>query len=513
MSIKNVLFITADQWRGDCLSSMNHPVVKTPHLDAIAAEGMQFTKHYTNAVPCGPSRASLHTGLYLHNHRSGTNGTPLDDRFTNWALELRSRGYDPVLFGYTHTSPDPRNIPLDDPRLKNDEGILPGMRPIVDMGTLCPDWRKFLQKKGYDLPAVDGAIYALRDTASLASSTISTDSNDEVRNRQTPNPLAIDKTHTDTHYLTDRVIDYIDTFRQDSLNAKNGWCVHLSLRAPHPPWVAPKPYNSLYPLEDLPLPIRQESTESEGEAHPWLREHLATPRVQSHEDLTKHRQLQASYYGLMSEVDDNMGRLVEQLKSIDEWENTLFIFTSDHGEQMGDHWMYGKAGFFDQSFHIPLIICSPTTKPGRCEKFTEHVDIFPTIMETLGVPTPRQCDGYSLVPQLVTSQLEGWRDAVNFEYDFRHTPSEGELALDMEEACLNVVRDDNYKYVHFANLPELLFDLMADPQELNNIAPENPELVAQYAKKLLSWRMKSTDRTLTHLQVSREQGLVDKSLR
>jgi arylsulfatase A-like enzyme len=83
----------------------------------------------------------------------------------------------------------------------------------------------------------------------------------------------------------------------------------------------------------------------------------------------------------------------------------------------------------------------------------------------------------------------------------------------MEEACLNVVRDDNYKYVHFANLPELLFDLMADPQELNNIAPENPELVAQYAKKLLSWRMKSTDRTLTHLQVSREQGLIDKSLR
>ncbi|SVB84410.1 uncharacterized protein METZ01_LOCUS237264, partial [marine metagenome] len=100
----NVILITADQWRGDCLSSLNHPVVQTPHLDALAAESVQFRQHYTNTVPCGPSRASLHTGLYLHNHRWGTNGTPLDSRFSSWALELRRLGYDPVLFGYTHTS-------------------------------------------------------------------------------------------------------------------------------------------------------------------------------------------------------------------------------------------------------------------------------------------------------------------------------------------------------------------------------------------------------------------------
>jgi arylsulfatase A-like enzyme len=203
--------------------------------------------------------------------------------------------------------------------------------------------------------------------------------------------------------------------------------------------------------------------------------------------------------------------MVETLKNQGEWENTLFIFTSDHGEQMGDHWMYGKAGFFDQSFHIPLIICSPTTKPGLCDQFTEHVDIFPTIMDLLEIPAPRQCDGYSLVNQLTASQLHDWRDAVNFEYDFRHSPSENQLALDMEEACLNVIRDDHYKYVHFANLPELLFDLNSDPDELTNIAQEHPEIVAKYAKKLLSWRMKTTDRTLTHLQVSRDFGLTDMS--
>jgi arylsulfatase A-like enzyme len=105
----NILFITVDQWRGDCLSALGHPIVRTPHLDALAAEGVLFRRHFANAVPCGPSRASLHTGMYLQNHRSGTNGTPLDARHTNWAKELRAHGYDPVLVGYTDTAQDARS--------------------------------------------------------------------------------------------------------------------------------------------------------------------------------------------------------------------------------------------------------------------------------------------------------------------------------------------------------------------------------------------------------------------
>jgi len=99
MSQLNILFITADQWRAECLSQLGHPVVKTPHLDGLAGEGVTFLNHFANAVPCGPSRTSLHTGMYLQNHRSGTNGTPLDARHTNWALEAKKAGYDPVLFG------------------------------------------------------------------------------------------------------------------------------------------------------------------------------------------------------------------------------------------------------------------------------------------------------------------------------------------------------------------------------------------------------------------------------
>jgi len=487
----NILLITADQWRGDCLSSMGHPVLETPHLDKLARESVQFRKHYTNTVPCGPSRASLHTGLYLHNHRSGTNGTPLDDRFTNWALELRSLGYDPVLFGYTHTAMDPRGTPLDHPALRNDEGILPGLRAIVDMGTLCPDWRAFLLAQGYQLPDIHAATYAARDPQAASEST--------------PAPLAFAAEHSDTCFLTDQVTGYIDEYSR----VDPGWCVHLSLRAPHPPWVAPAPYHARYPLDSLPSPIRQTSSGAEQSAHPWLHEHLAQSRNCSHEDPRRHKKLQAGYYGLVSEVDDNVGRLIRVLKQSGEWDNTIVIFTSDHGEQMGDHWMYGKGGFFEQSYHIPLLVRSPDSKPGLCDEFTEHVDIFPTLMELVDCPVPRQCDGHSLAGQLRNGALHNWRSAAHYEYDFRHSEAENVLDLNMEHACLNVIRDHDYKYVHFADLPELLFDLKNDPGELDNIAPDNPAIVARYAQRLLSWRMKTTDKTLSHLRISREHGLRD----
>ena len=104
----NILFITADQWRGDCLSSVGHPCLQTPNLDRLAADGVVFEQHFAQATPCGPSRASLYTGKYLHNHRSVINGMPLDTSHTNVALEARKAGYDPVLFGYTDVYTDPR---------------------------------------------------------------------------------------------------------------------------------------------------------------------------------------------------------------------------------------------------------------------------------------------------------------------------------------------------------------------------------------------------------------------
>ena len=121
----NILLICADQWRWDCMSGLGHPNVRTPNIDALAKDGVLFKNHFGQCTPCGPSRTSLLTGLYLMNHRSGRNGTPLDARHTNVALEARKAGYDPSLFGYTDTSPDPRGKHPNDPALTAyDEGVL-----------------------------------------------------------------------------------------------------------------------------------------------------------------------------------------------------------------------------------------------------------------------------------------------------------------------------------------------------------------------------------------------------
>lgn len=491
---RNVLLITADQWRGDCLSAVGHPVVRSPHLDALAADGVLFEKHFANAVPCGPSRACLHTGMYLHNHRSGTNGTPLDRRFTNWALEVRRAGYDPALFGYTHTAPDPRYLGADDPRLATDEGILPGITPVVDMATHCGPWREWLEQFGYDLPDNHGATYGLRGPAA----------NDPT----VPRPSLFAPNHTDTHFLTQSAIDYIANHAAD----EPGWAVHLSVRAPHPPWVAAQPYNTRYAPKALPGCVRRADVDAESALHPWLSEFLHTDRNASHADETRHRLLQASYYGLMAEVDDNMGRLFAHIKAIGQWDDTLVVFTSDHGEQMGDHWLYGKAGFFDQSYHIPMIVRLPNgAKKGRIGAFTEHVDVMPTLLEWLDLDAPRQCDGHSLMPFLRGSPTpREWRTEAHWEFDFRDSQYDAVLGTSLETSVLNVVRSDDTKYVHFAGLPPLLFDLANDPGELVDISHDDraQRRLADYSRRLLSWRMSHTDKTLSHYRVTPETGMV-----
>jgi len=501
---KNVLFITADQWRGECLSALGHTVA-TPNLDQLASEGTLYKQHYANAVPCGPSRASLHTGMYLQNHRSGTNGTPLDARHTNWALELRAKKYDPVLFGYTDTANDPRMFDADDPILKSYEGPLPGIKPVCMMGTFPDAWASWLKEKGYEIPEPNYKLYTTRNGIEFEDGA------------PHPAPLAVPAEHHDTWFMTDQVMNYIDEFQSKQLD--DSFCVHLSLLRPHPPWIAPAPYNSMYPPESLNNFIRAENREAESEQHPFLKHYLNHPYYSAPENEQKLLRLKSAYFGLMTEVDANLGRLFNYLKDNDLWDNTLIIFTSDHGEQIGDHWLLAKLGYFDQSFHIPLIIRDPSeqataTRGLQMEGFTENIDIMPTMLEWLGIPTPVQCDGMSLMPSIRRGQFpSNWRKEVHWEYDFRDIPKgkamEDSLSLTHHQCTLNVIRDNRYKYVHFVGLPPLFFDLQKDPQELNNLAdsPEYLPLVLAYAQKMLSWRMNHDEQTLTHMALT-DEGVV-----
>jgi arylsulfatase A-like enzyme len=492
----NVLFVTADQWRGECLGALGHPVVRTPSLDALAAQGVCFRRHYAQAAPCGPSRASLHTGLYLHNHRSGTNGTPLDARHTNWAIEARKLGYDPVLFGYTDTSQDPRTLDPAHPFLRTYEGPLPGLRPVCMMGENPIAWARWLEKKGYEVSEEPWRLLRKKKEGP-----------DWEEGGHVPAPLAFPAEHHDTYFMVDQVIEHLSEHGGDP------WFVHLSLYRPHPPWVAPEPYNALYDPESLPGFVRAESEAREVEQHPWLRFHLSRDYFRAPPDERGLRRRKATYFGLMTEVDDQLGRLFAWLEAQGLWDSTLVVFTSDHGEQMGDHWMLGKSGYFDQSYHIPLIVRDPRpasdgTRGLVAGVFTENVDLAPTMLGWLGADLPAAFEGRSLLPLLESGLApERWRREAHWEYDFREAQGgapERSLGIGLHECSLAVLRSERHKYVHFAALPPLFFDLERDPEERVDRArdPAYAPLVLEYAQRMLSWRMAHDDQTLTHMALT-----------
>src|ERR1700709_450567 len=141
----NILLITLDQFRADCLSCAGHPVVHTPALDDLASQGVRLAHHYSQAAPCSPGRAALYTGTYQMNNRVVANGTPLDTRFDNIALAARRAGYAPALFGYTDQGVDPREASgPDDPRMHAYTGVLPGFDPVLALDDDQVPWREWL---------------------------------------------------------------------------------------------------------------------------------------------------------------------------------------------------------------------------------------------------------------------------------------------------------------------------------------------------------------------------------
>jgi arylsulfatase A-like enzyme len=504
----NVLLITCDQWRGDCLSAAGHSVVKTPNADALAAEGVLFKRHYGGAAPCSPARACLYTGLYQMNNRVCRNGSPLDARHGNIALHARGLGYDPTLFGYTDVSLDPRLMSSGDPRLRSYEGVLPGFTVRQLLPEHQKQWLSWLKLHGIDASAGSPAIH--RPVAEEGDADVVTEA-----------PPIYSKDHTPTAFLADEFIRWLGEQEQAT-----PWFAHLSFISPHPPFIVPEPYNTLYDPADGPAFHRAESWRAEAQSHPYLAYDLslqkrakfrpgAAGRVHdwSEDDF---RRIRAIYYGMISEVDAQLGRIWQAIKVSGAWDDTIIILTSDHAEMMGDHFMLGKGGYFDGSYHIPLIIRDP--RHGKAagtsiDRFTEAVDILPTLIDLLGEPPKPHLDGCSLKPFLSGGTPASWRDAAHWEFDFRSIAggeAEAHFGIGSRQCNLAVIRTKKFKYVHFGGgLPPLLFNIETDPGELTNLAtsPAHLSTRLEFAERLLAWRAEHLDQSLALAELT-ENGVV-----
>jgi arylsulfatase A-like enzyme len=500
----NILFITCDQWRGDSLSAAGHPVVRTPNADALAAEGVIFLNHFAGAAPCSPARACLYTGLYQMNNRVCRNGTPLDARHDTLALAARRLGYDPTLFGYTDTTPDPRLRGADDPALRTYESVLPGFSVRVLLPEHQKPWLSWLAARGSGngMPFPD----AHRPVGGVGKAV-------------TNAPAAYARDETPGAFLAGEFIRWLS--EQD---AGTPWFAHLSFLSPHPPFVLPEPWNTLHAPDDRPFP-RRPSRDAEADVHPFLRYVLKRTkkddflpgmkgRVRDFSD-ADFRQIRATYHGMIAETDSQLGRLWQALKARGMWDDTVVVLTSDHAELMGDHYLLGKGGFLDGGYHIPLIVRDPRRAQSmgrRVERFTEAVDVMPTLTALMGGRPAPHLDGASLAPFLDGGEPPSWREEAHWEFDFRNVPkqeAEKRFGIASEQCNLAVLRGQRYKYVHFGGgLPPLLFDLRDDPGELRDLAddPAHMPVRLNCAERLLAWRARHLDRTLSLSQVT-DNGL------
>jgi arylsulfatase A-like enzyme len=270
----------------------------------------------------------------------------------------------------------------------------------------------------------------------------------------------------------------------------------------------------MYAPEDVPEFTALASIEEERSVHPYMPFRLerlemnpVLPLDGPHpNDNLVWRQARATYYGLVSELDHHFGRMLGALKALGQYERTLVIFTSDHGEMLGDHWCWGKETPFDQAIRVPLIVRSPaafSSSRGRVvDAFTEHVDLMPTVLEHVGAEVPLQCDGRSLMPLLDGDAPLAWRDEVRWEFDFRSVADEGieaRFSCSIDELSFAAVRTETEKYVHFTALPPLFYDMAADPDELDNRAgdPGSAPRMLALARRMLDWRLAFNRRELT----------------
>jgi arylsulfatase A-like enzyme len=464
----NVLFITLDQFRGDSYGAAGHPLVTTPTLDRIASEGVRLERHFSQAAPCAPGRAALYTGTYQMNNRVVANGTPLDAEFSNVAKVAREAGYDPTLFGYTDQGLDPRRATgLDDPRLDNYDGILPGFSVGLYLPESQAGWIHYLRQKGYQVES--GWAPALRGEPS----------------RPAEDSLS--------GFLTTRFVQWL-------AHQEGGWFAHLSYLRPHPPYAAAGHFASMYDPDDVELPIAPVEKVHRHPIHDIAMSVHASAAPTLEADM---RVLRAQYYGMISEIDFQLGRVVDAIEQRGEWDDTLVVVTSDHGEQLGDHGLIEKLGFFPQSYHVLGLWRDPrsTNNGASVHEFTENVDLLPTLCEAIGVGVPSQCDGASL-SALLRGQRVAWRAYAHYEWDYRTywindaTPHD-EVDRNLSRQNLAVSVGEDAAYVQFGDGSFKCFDLAADPTWRSEC--RDSTRVLEIAQEQLVWRQEFLRREYTDM--------------
>lgn len=489
----NLLFVTLDQLRADAVSGRLAEIAPTPALDRLKREGTEFTQCYTAAVPCGPSRASLLTGLYGFNHRAMRNGAPLARHHATLGTELRRLGREPLLFGYNDITPDPTGRDLADPDFLTYELPAPGFREIVEMRSEAPlAWIGHLRRRGHALPpGLPGRWIDLHRPVTPAGSAWSP-----------ADPMPYPAEDSETAFLTDRTLEALDARRETV------WTAHVTYIKPHPPLGAAAPWNRVVDPAAVPPPVPA----PEAQPHPFRTAWFSAP-VQPHlyngfdGDFARMTPettagLRAVYLGLLAEADHHLGRILDWLDETGQAERTLVVLMADHGEMLGDQGFWGKDNVLAAAHRVPLLVRGPGVAAGhRVAAPVSTVDVTPTLLARLGGTPPPAMDGRPLDAALGGADAGGSPALTELELGHPAQPTRFQkaLGLGLTEANAAVLREARWTLVHFnAGLPPMLFDRHDDPDETRDLAGEPAAAgeIARLRAAMLDLRMTRADRRL-----------------
>jgi arylsulfatase A-like enzyme len=497
MTIRNVLYIMCDQLRWDHLGCAGHPFLKTPNIDALAARGVRFAQAYVQSGICGPSRMSAYTGRYVSSHGATHNRVPLSVGEVTLGWHLRESGRTLALAGKTHMLPDARGMKrlLLDGQDELAVLLREGWFTLVDRhdghhaetDSAYADW---LRAQGYDSvdPWTDYVI-AVTDEAGATQN--------GWKMRHARHPARVREEHSETAYTTDRAIGFMEQ------QGDTPWVLHLSYVKPHWPYIAPAPYHAMY-SPDQCLPVARDPAERGNAAHPILREFQAEEVAQSFQNDDCIATVRPAYQGLIAQLDHHLGRVWAALERLGRWDDTLVVFTSDHGDYLGDHWLGEKELFHDCIQRVPMLVFDPSraadaTRGTVDDRLVEAIDAVPTILDALGLdPAEHLVEGRSLLaltrgaaPCARTGDgAPAWRDAVFSELDWTFRGARRRLGLGTGQHHAWMVRTDRWKYVHWTDgFRPMLFDLAADPQEFHDLGadPSLEGVRAALRARLLAW--------------------------
>lgn len=435
----NVLVIMSDEHSPKMLGCYGHPVVQTPHLDALAQRGTRFSSAYCTSPVCIPARASFAVGKYIHQVGYWDNADGYDGAIPSWHHHLRDRGHDVVSIGKLHF----RDVDEDHGFT---EEIIP-MHTIGGKGDLMGLVRS-------DLPVRKGA-YKMAHFAGPGESSY---------------------TFYDREIAARAQVWLRERGQQVAAgDAAKPWVLFVSFVAPHFPLTAPPEHFYRYYDQDLPMPKLYEK--GERPKHPYLVDYARSFNYDDYFDRETVKKAIAGYYGLCSFLDENIGNVIAALEASGMADDTRIVYTSDHGDNLGARGLWGKTTMFEEASGVPLIMAGDGIPQGKVvDEHVSHVDFYPFILDAVGNAEPDLREGY---PGTSLFDLaDGTRPDRNVLVEYHGMGSTSGAFM---------IRHGKWKYIFYSRYAPQLFDLEADPEELNDLAadPAYAAAVAECHERLL----------------------------